>query len=171
MRIRSKRPPILELKLFKNQLWHGLVKGSFFRSYYGTKYLVNFCRKHLNKIDTGSMLVNCEATNVGDIFNFCGLLRISELKKKILPIPASIKVSIGGFLSRDKIFLAACVALKASLKSVEKIPVLISSTVSEGWRLVWSFKGLLTSSSHVFTNHKCLIFKVPFFLSFEQHFH
>ena len=79
VRIRSKRQPILELKIFKNQLWHGLVKGSFFRSYYGTKYLVNFCRKYLNKIDTGSMLVNCEATNVGDIFNFCGLLRISEL--------------------------------------------------------------------------------------------
>ena len=68
-----------------------------------------------------------------DIFKFFVLLRVSELFfKKILPIPASIKTSIGGFLSRDKIFLAACVALKASLKSVEKIPVLISSTVSEG---------------------------------------
>ena len=35
---------------------HGLVKNSFFRSYYGATYLVNFCRKYLNRIDTGSML-------------------------------------------------------------------------------------------------------------------
>ena len=151
--------------------------GNFFRSYYGAThicYLVNFCRKYLNRIDTNSMLVNCEATkDKWEIFsNFCGLLRIYELWKKFyVPMPASIKTSIGGFLSRDKIFLAACVALKASLKSVEKIPVLISSTVSEGWRLVWSFKGLLTSSSHVFTNPDFLIFQTAFFLPFEQNFH
>ena len=44
VRIRSKRPPILELKIFKNQLWHGFVKGSFFRSYCGAIYLVNFSK-------------------------------------------------------------------------------------------------------------------------------
>ena len=133
---------------------YGLVKGSFFRSYYGASYLVNFWRKYLNRIDTGSMLNSkLWSKQSWRYFQiFCSSQNIWTFFKKTLPIPASIKTSIGGFLSRDKIFLAACVALKASLKSVEKIPVLISSTVSEGWRLVWSFKGLLTSSSYVFAN-------------------